>query len=228
LRADIRAFARYQRYDFSMPTPEVHAFVRAALPPAPARILEIGAGEGELAADLAAAGYDVVAIDPAGGPPHVRQVPLHALDEPAGSFAAAVAVLSLHHVEPLPESSRRLAQLIAPGGRLVVDEFDVARFDQAAASWWLDHGGRPHDPPEMVADMRAHLHSLAVLVTELGRWFDIGEPVRGAYLHRWEIDPALRTDEEEAIAAGRIPATGARFIATRASRAPAAPLPPRA
>jgi hypothetical protein len=51
--------------------------------------------------------------------------------------------------------------------------------------------------------------------------------VRGPYLYRWEIDPALRAEEETLIAAGAIPATGARLIATRGSRAPSAPRPPR-
>jgi hypothetical protein len=80
----------------------------------------------------------------------------------------------------------------------------------------------------MVTELRAHLHSVAKIVAELRRWFDVGEPVRGTYLHRWEIDPALRSDEEAAIAAGRIPATGARFIARRASRAPSELPPPPA
>ena len=57
-----------------MPATDVIAFVRAALPPPPARVLEVGAGDGELAAALAAAGYDVVAIDPASEADGVRPV----------------------------------------------------------------------------------------------------------------------------------------------------------
>jgi SAM-dependent methyltransferase len=193
------------------------------LPDPPTRVLEIGAGDGALAADLAAAGYDVVAIDPAGGAPHVIQVPLLELDEPTGSFAAAIAVTSLHHVEPLEESCRHLAQLLPPGGRLVVDEFDIGVYDERAARWWLSHADHHHherSPAEMVAELRGHLHSLATIRDALAPWFDIGEPVRGAYQHRWEIGPKWRVEEEELIAAGAIPATGARFIATRASRAP--------
>jgi SAM-dependent methyltransferase len=212
---------------FMSMTADVLAYVRSALPPAPARVLEVGAGSGELAAELRAAGYDVVAIDPVGGP-GIVQVHLHELDEPDGSFDAAVAVVSLHHVEPLPQSVDRLAALLPAGARLVVDEFDVDRYDEAAARWWLGHTQRSDHPAALVADLRGHLHGLATLRSELGRRFEIGDPVRGAYLHRWEIDPGLRTAEEEQIAAGRIPATGARFIATRASRAPAAPPPPPA
>jgi SAM-dependent methyltransferase len=210
-----------------MPTPDVHAFVRASLPAAPARVLEIGAGQGQLAADLRAAGYEVLAIDPAGGP-DIVPLPLLDLDEPTGSFAAAVAVTSLHHVEPLAESVAHLAGLLGPGAPLVVDEFDVGAYDEAAARWWLGHAGHDHAPDELVADLRDHLHALSDIVSALGPWFELAPPVRGPYLYRWEIDPALRAEEEALIAAGEIPATGARFIATRGSRAPSAPRPPRA
>jgi SAM-dependent methyltransferase len=208
-------------------TSDVVAYVRSALPAPPARVVEVGAGSGELAADLRAAGYDVVAIDPEGGD-GIVQIHLHELDEPDGSFDAAVAVVSLHHVEPLPESVDRLAALLPAGARLVVDEFDISRYDEAAARWWLSHSGHERDPAELVHGLRDHLHGLDTLRAELGRWFELGEPVRGASLYRWEIDPALRTEEEAHIAAGRIPATGARFIAIRGSRAPAAPPSPRA
>jgi SAM-dependent methyltransferase len=211
-----------------MPAPDVHAFVRSALPPAPARVLEIGAGDGELAAELRAAGYDVVAIDPAGGPPEVHQVHLHELEEPAGSFDAAVAVVSLHHVEPLTESIERLAALLPAGAPLVVDEIDFGRYDETAARWWLEHADHDGDPATMVADVRGHMHALERIAAELRQWFEVGPPVRGAYLYRWEIDPGLRGTEEELIAAGALPATGARFIATRGSRAPAEPRTPRA
>src|SRR3954469_22188652 len=113
------------------------SFVRANLPPPPARLLEVGAGNGELARTLADAGYEVLAIDPRPTGAGVRSVSLHELDEPSGSFDAALAVTSLHHVDPLDGSLARLAELIRPGGLLVVDEFDVAAFDERAAGWWL-------------------------------------------------------------------------------------------
>ena len=55
----------------------------------------------------------------------------------------------------------------------------------------------------------------ARLADALAPWFDVGEPVRGAYLHRWDLDPGLRDAEEALIAAGRLPATGARLVAVR-------------
>jgi hypothetical protein len=69
------------------------AFVRGSLPPPPARVLEIGAGKGELAGVLSDAGYAMTAIDPAAEPGGV--VRRCSLLETRGSFDVAVAVVSL-------------------------------------------------------------------------------------------------------------------------------------
>lgn len=203
-----------------MLTDTVVAFVRASLPDAPARVLEVGAGEGRLAALLGELGYDVLAIDPAPGAPHVQALSLHEVAEPAGSFDAAVAMLSLHHVEPLEESCRVLAELVRPGGTLVIDELDIARLDERATRWWAGQRAavgaeHPHDAAAMVADMRSHLHPLERIADALADGFELGLPVRGSYLHRWHVEPGLRGVEEQLIAAGRLPATGARLVGTR-------------
>ena len=203
-----------------MLTDELLGFVRSALPAAPARVLEVGAGEGELAARLRGLGHEVRAIDPAGETPEVEAVALHELDAPEGSFDAAVAVVSLHHVEPLPESCERLAALVRPGGRLVIDEFDVERYDVRAATWWsLQKAavGTPPDrsPHDLVEHYRGHLHTLASIAAALEGAFALGDPVRGAYLHRWYVGEGLRGAEERLIADGALPATGARLVGIR-------------
>jgi SAM-dependent methyltransferase len=195
--------------------------VRGALPPPPARVLEVGAGGGELAAVLREAGYEVVAIDPAAdGAPGVDPVALIDLDAADASFDAAVAVVSLHHVEPLADSCARLAAAVRRGGTLAVDEFDTARFDERAARWQMAQRAAaglhvPDDPAASVADLRAHLHAFDDIRAALGAGFDLGEAVRGAYLYRWDLDPALRAVEERLIADGELPATGARAVAIR-------------
>lgn len=196
------------------------AFVRANLPEPPLRVLEVGAGDGELARALGGAGYEVLAIDPKPSGAGVRPVALLELDEPAGSFGAALAVTSLHHVELLEESLGRLVELLEPGGVLVVDEFDVAAFDEPAAEWWLRQrralGGEEHaGAEELVAEHRAHLHPLERIVAALEPHFEFGTPVYGPYLYRWNLNEALRLDEEEAIARAEIPAVGARLLARR-------------
>lgn len=202
-----------------MLTTDLLAFVRAALPAPPAHVLEIGAGRGELAAVLGVAGYQITAIDPAAedGTPVERVTLL----EVAGSFDAALAVVALHHVEPLEDSCAHLARLVAADSRLVVDELDAACFDERAATWWL---GQRHalgaqeeedDPLSLVADLREHVHPLSSIREALRPYFALGEPVPGPYLHRWNLEPGLRDAEEHLIATGQLPATGARLIGTR-------------
>jgi hypothetical protein len=106
------------------------------------------------------------------------------------------------------------------GAPLVVDEFDVAAFDERAAEWWLRQrralGTAEHaSAAELVHEHRAHLHPLARIVAALERDFQVGIPVYGPYLYRWDLDDSLRRDEEEAVARGEIPAVGARLVAVQ-------------
>jgi len=201
---------------------DLRAFVRANLPEPPARLLEVGAGAGGLARALRAAGYDVVAIDREPKSDDVRAVALADLEEPAGSFAAAVAVVSLHHVDPLEESCRRLGEVVEAGGTLVLDEFDVGSFDLAAAAWWLEQRHaigepQPQTAEELVSEHREHLHHLERILAALEPQFELGPPLRGPWLHRWKLGESFRGVEEEAIARGDLPATGARVIGRRRS-----------
>jgi SAM-dependent methyltransferase len=200
--------------------PEVEKWVRAKLPPEPARVLEIGAGEGELARSLRASGYDVTAIDPKSAVADVVPVALIDLPFPELPFDAAIAVVSLHHVDPLEASVERLASMLHPGAPLLIDEFDAAALDERAAAWWLAQrhargGEDPETPAELGPNMRAELHSIELLVNVLSRWFEIGEPQRGTYLYRWHLDESLRPVEEELVARGDLPLTGVRIVARR-------------
>lgn len=206
----------------SSPAADLLDFVRANLPAPPGRLLEIGAGDGELARALAADGYDVVAIDPEPRGPDVERIALLDLEASAGPFDAAIAVTSLHHVEPLKPSLRRLAELLDPGVPLVVDEFDVGAFDERAASWWLEQrralGGAPEKTAEeLVREHRAHLHPLPTILAALEPHFSADVPAYGPYLYRWNLDESVRPGEQDAIGRGEIPAVGARFVARRRS-----------
>jgi SAM-dependent methyltransferase len=199
---------------------EVEAWVTATLPQPPARVLEVGAGDGALARRLRVGGWDVTAIDPKSGAAEVLPVALVDLPESAGSFDAAVAVVSLHHVEPLETSVERLAAALEPGALLLVDEFDVDALDERAATWWLAQrhalgGDDPETPTELMATMREKVHSIDVLTGALRPWFEIGEPQRGTYLYRWKLDESLHPLESGLVARGVLPATGVRLVAKR-------------
>jgi 2-polyprenyl-3-methyl-5-hydroxy-6-metoxy-1,4-benzoquinol methylase len=204
-----------------MVDPETLAWVRSALPPPPTRLLEVGAGDGALAGQLRADGYEVRAIDPGEGGDGVERAALLELDAPDEEFEAAIAMLSLHHVEPLPESLARLAAVLRVGAPLIVDEFDVASFDRPAADWllarWREQGREVHgDAGALTSDVRDHLHPVALIRERLAAaGFELGEEERVPYLHRWHLEPGLRDAEVELIDSGRLPATGARFVARK-------------
>jgi SAM-dependent methyltransferase len=202
-------------------TRELMAFVRGALPASPARVLEIGAGKGDVARALRDAGYGVTAVDPAAEPGGI--VTRCSLLETSGSFDVAVAVVSLHHIDPLEESCAHLATLLPAGAPVVIDELDIDRYDERAMRWWysqrqaLGLGSDEHDhgPTEILDHMRNHIHPLEAVSAALRPHFELGPPVRGPYLHRWELRPSLYEVEVDLIAAGLLPAVGARLMATR-------------
>ena len=199
---------------------DVLAFVRANLPAPPCRVLEVGAGEGELAVALEAAGYVVAAIDPEPRGGHVHGVALADLMAEPGTFQAAVAIRSLHHVHPLAPSLERLADVLGPGAPLVIDEMDVVAFDRRAADWWLRQQaarGQARDvtAQQLVDEHRAHLHPLDAIAQALAAWFDLGAAVRGPWLYRWDLGASFRDAEERLISAGQLPAVGARIVAAR-------------
>jgi SAM-dependent methyltransferase len=124
----------------------VEEFVLGRIGSAPARVLEVGCGEGELARVLAHAGHSVTAIDPQGPKrqfeptpenPVFRRVGIEDLPDP-GPFDYIVAVLSLHHVEDLGTALDKVAGLLAAGGALIVVEFAWERLEGATAEWALE------------------------------------------------------------------------------------------
>lgn len=123
----------------------VEEFVLGRIGGAPARVLEVGCGEGELARALAHAGHSVTAIDPRGPERASERTPenlvfqrvgIEDLPDP-GPFDYVVAVLSLHHVEDLSKALDKVAGLLAADGALIVVEFAWERLEGATAEWAL-------------------------------------------------------------------------------------------
>jgi SAM-dependent methyltransferase len=194
---------------------DVSEFVQAQLPPAPARVLDVGCGDGRLSRELTDLGYRVIGIDPRAPEGAIfRRISLEEFED-AARFDAAVASATLHHIADLGNALAKLRDLLAPGGRLIVIEHACDRFDEATARWYLEKR-RATDPgarksvraclSEWEAD-HAGLHGSAALRRGLERYFTERFFAWSPYLYG-ELGEAVEDEERRLIEAGRIQATG--------------------
>lgn len=181
-------------------------------------MLEVGCGrEGGVAPELAAAGYEVLAIDPeAPVGPLFRRVTLDELDDP-GPFDAAVAGRVLHHVHPLGPALDKLSAL-AP--LLVLDEFAWNHMDPPTVAWYegrhralVAAGREPKGPPDLEEWRGRHsdLHPFETLRDEIGLRYDERHSEWRPYFHYWLDDPETQALEELLIAEGAIRPIGYRY-----------------
>ena len=111
-------------------------FLREQLPSAPARVLEVGCGQGELTTALAVGGHDVLGIDPLAPQGDLfRRIRLEDLEPSEGPFDAVVASHSLHHVRDLDHALDHIVSLLGPGGLLLLDEHGWDLADEATLDW---------------------------------------------------------------------------------------------
>ena len=124
-----------------VPTSETLAFVQTHLPPPPARILEVGCGDGTLASRLQSLGYRVVAIDSsAKAIVRARQRGLDARvvqwpDFEEAPFDVVMFTRSLHHIRPLDQAVSRAKQLLREQGRVLVEDFAFKEIAPLAIEW---------------------------------------------------------------------------------------------
>ncbi len=156
-----------------------HEAVLEALPVAGSDVLDVGCGEGMLAAQIQARGHRVVGIDldPASIAlaehqfPQIDFVCADFLTYPFGAqlFDAVVSIAALHHMDPVA-ALERMQALLRPGGRLVVVGLARAEYPRDlpreafafAANKWIgrkraywEHSAPTKWPPdETFRDMR--------------------------------------------------------------------------
>lgn len=118
-------------------------FFRDQLPLPPARVVELGCGPygGQVPA-LLTAGYDAVGVDPqAPDGSEYMQLPIEEF-HPDRPLDAVIASVSLHHVDDLGEVLDHVANMVRPGGSVVVVEWFSEQFDEATAQWCFRHLNR--------------------------------------------------------------------------------------
>ncbi len=132
-------------------------FVRGQLPPPPATVIELGCGQvGGHVPALLRAGYPATGVDPEapGGPAYQRMT--FEDYRPDAPVDAVIASTSLHHVDDPGTVLDRVADVLVPGGTLVVVEWVSEDFDEAAARWCFRHRLRdPGEPGAWLAGLHA-------------------------------------------------------------------------
>jgi SAM-dependent methyltransferase len=189
---------------------DVLRFILRWLPAAPARVLEVGCGDGALTRQLISSGFDAFGIDP--DAPSGGCYERTRLEEfrPEGPFDAAVAVRSLHHVADLGRAVATLHSILPSRGRLVLFEFAVEHLDAAARGWLEDHG---------VAGALDHDYSGVIPLAELEQAVATGfrvvarepAPYMAPQMERFDLVGA----ESDAIATGAIRPVGMRLAYER-------------
>jgi SAM-dependent methyltransferase len=202
------------------------AFALEHLPTAPARILEVGCGGGEVAVALARTEYVVTAIDPRAPEGAIfRRVELDQFEGEDG-FDGVLASVSLHHLERIDAAVDRIAELLRPGGVLVVEEWAKERFTGVTARWYyrqrqalaavgLDEKPVGDDFEGWLAhwhDGHAGVHPLADVRRALDRRFAERYAAWGPYLYDHRLHDALEPLERALIESGAIEAAGFRYV----------------
>ncbi len=116
-------------------------FVTGALPGLGLRLLEVGAGSGHLARALMDAGHNVVAVDASEKAVakacelgvDARHADWHDFDD--GTFDAILFTRSLHHIDRLQPAIDRCWPMLAPDGRIILEEVSFAEVDPPTAEW---------------------------------------------------------------------------------------------
>lgn len=198
-------------------------FVLSSLPEAPARVLEVGCGEGHLAKSLAEAGYEVVAIDPH-APEGAIFRPVSLEDFEGESFDAVVADRSLHHVHDIEAGVHKLRRMLTDTGVLVLNEFAWDAMNEPTAAWYLaaaqergvDPGAGVDTARDLLsgwADEHDGLHTAGALRAALSLHFETVVDTPAPYMARYHLDdPGAESLERGAIGDGSISALGFRYV----------------
>lgn len=213
---------------------EMWPFVQDHLPPAPARVLEIGCGAfGGFVPRLRRGGFLAAGVDPEAPQGSWYHRTTFEQLESSEPLDAIVACTALHHVDDLSDVLDRVAQALRLAGTLIVVEWAYEKFDYATARWCFDHlAPQDHDGwlrrhrdrwdastrswDSCLASWAAeeHLHAGRDIERALLQRFETSLMTYGHYFFS-DLDGMTGADEQAAIDSGKIQATGIYFVGTR-------------
>jgi SAM-dependent methyltransferase len=199
-------------------------FVRQHLEP-PARILDVGSGNGLLAMRLRQQGYDVTAIDQSSKAVDEAQslgieTSCVSLFDYSSSqeFDAILMSRSFHHMNPILDAAAKSKALLKKGGIFILEDFAAELMDESTALWFFgvrafleacgnnqkSRGPKLENgqiPQAALANWRQHLHAHGVaespeMIQALESNFRITERENVAYLYRYFLDDVNKTQGE--------------------------------
>jgi SAM-dependent methyltransferase len=197
--------------------------VRASLPLAAARVVEIGCGPlGGFVPMLRSSGYEAVGVDPeAPDEEHYCRIEFEHVELPQ-RVDAVVAFVSLHHVADPGDIVDRITRILASGGAMVVVEWGWENFDEPTARWcfqrlkradaagWLHRrrddwaaSGQEWDAYLRNWAQQEGLHSGQALLRLLDQHFDRQLLAHGPYFFA-DLPDTSEAHEQAAIDAGQI------------------------
>jgi len=133
------------------------------------RVLDLGAGEGQISRLIASSGSTVTGVDPTwaqtreaverGGEPNYAVAGAHELPHPNAAFDAVIACLVFEHIDPLEPAVSEVARVLRPGGRFAL-LLNHPLLQVPGSGWIDDHTIEPADQYWRVGPYLVESHTI--------------------------------------------------------------------
>ena len=175
------------------PPPDPSDWRRVLHRPADGALLAAGGGTGRVTAQFSAQATQIVIADVSHGmlvqalkqnDVQVVQAPAEQLPFPDGAFARVIVVDALHHMADAKLALTELVRVLAPGGRLVIQEPDWQRPLMRLVAWaeklalMRSHPYLSEDMLQMAAQAGGRAHCVRADTNTI--WVIVDKPVTGA------------------------------------------------
>ncbi len=209
------------RKPIDVPTRETVAFLASRLNSG-AEIVEVGCGEGHVAAELSSRGYRVIGLDSdceviaRAQERGVRAVLASWPEFDSATIDAIAFTRSLHHIGPLHKAIERARELLPPTGLLLVEDFAFDQADGGTIHWFQEILRSPQaarlinpvagafvtdllrsrDPIALWHEQHDHeIHSMTAMSQTIAEYFVVRETMAVPYLYRYLVPVLAETPQ---------------------------------